>query len=296
VNRGPEPGVSLRDCARGFAGLKILSLESRRGPEMTKLIANCGGQPIIAPSVQEVPLQSNPDAFKFAGELFAGRVDVAIFLTGVGARALTRVIETRSPRRQFAAALARLPVVVRGPKAAAAMRELGVPIAVTVPEPNTWRELLDALDRCSESVPIKERTVAVQEYGVSNPDLLDGLAARGAKVMPVPVYEWELPKDLGPLRSAVRAIIAGEVDGILFTTSVQVRHLFQVARQMGLEEELRRACRGMMVASVGPVTSEEVRAHAIGVDLEPSHPKMGFLVQESSNRCEEILQRKRRAT
>jgi uroporphyrinogen-III synthase len=114
--------------------------------------------------------------------------------------------------------------------------------------------------------------------------------------MPVPVYEWELPEDLGPLRSAVRAILAGEVDGILFTTSVQVRHLFQVARQMGLEEELRRACQGMLIASVGPVTSEEVQAHGIGVDLEPSHPKMGFLVQESSNRCAEILQRKRRAT
>lgn len=294
MNSTAERDASLPESMRGFAGRKILSLESRRASEMEKLIRNRGGQPVIVPSMREVPLQSNQDALNFAAELFAGRVHVVIFLTGVGARALIRIIETRYQREQLAGALARVPVVVRGPKSAAAIRELGVPIALTVAEPNTWREVVDALDQGPDSIPISGRTVAVQEYGMSNVDLLRELAARGARVMPVSVYQWELPADLSPLRRAIRAIISGEVDVILFTTSVQVRHLFQIARQMGLEEKARRACHDVMVASVGPVTSEELRCHGIGVDLEPIHPKMGFLVQESSQRCAEVLHAKRR--
>jgi uroporphyrinogen-III synthase len=48
----------------------------------------------------------------------------------------------------------------------------------------------------------------------------------------------------------------------------------------------------MVVASVGPSTSETLREHDLPVDFEPSHPKMGFLVNEASQRAHEILQSK----
>ena len=48
----------------------------------------------------------------------------------------------------------------------------------------------------------------------------------------------------------------------------------------------------MVVASVGPTTSETLREHDLPVDLEPSHPKMGFLVNETAQRAREILQSK----
>ena len=44
-------------------------LESRRAQEMAKLIANYGGQPIVAPSMREVPLESNVEALAFARTL-----------------------------------------------------------------------------------------------------------------------------------------------------------------------------------------------------------------------------------
>ena len=36
----------------GFAGLRVLSLESRRAPEMAKLIATFGGNATVAPSMR----------------------------------------------------------------------------------------------------------------------------------------------------------------------------------------------------------------------------------------------------
>ncbi len=280
--------------SRGFGGLRVLALESRRANEMAKLIANNGGEAIVAPSMREVPLESNTDALKFASALAEHGFDMVMFLTGVGTRALTRVVETVYPREQFVAALRRVVVVARGPKPVAALRELGVPVTLAVPEPNTWRELLRALDEKPDSLPLNGRRVAVQEYGMSNRELLAGLAERGARVTPVPVYQWALPEDTAPLREAVAAITRGEIDVVLFTTSVQVPHLLQVATEMNLKETLHRAFARMLVGSIGPITSEELRRHGLAADFEPTHPKMGFLVKEMADRSAELLRQKRK--
>jgi uroporphyrinogen-III synthase len=189
--------------------------------------------------------------------------------------------------------LRKVAVVARGPKPVAVLKEWNVPIALTAPEPNTWREVLRVLDENGAIVPLKGRGIAVQEYGVSNPELIAGLKDRGAQVTSVPVYEWALPEDTGPLRSAVAAISRGEMDVILLTTATQVDHLLQIAAEMKEEDVLRRALSHMVVASIGPTTSERLREHGIAPDLEPVHPKMGFLVSEAAERSPEILHRKK---
>src|SRR5271154_1008661 len=133
-----------------FAGLRVLSFESRRATEMAELIRRQGGDPFVAPSMRESPIESNPEAFAFAERLFRGDFDLAIFLTGVGTRALHKVLASRYPEEQFAEALRKIAVAARGPKPLAALRELKVPVTVTAPEPNTWRELVAALDGRAE--------------------------------------------------------------------------------------------------------------------------------------------------
>ncbi len=280
----------------GFDGLRVLALESRRAPELAKLISTYGGKPLVAPSMREVPLESNKEALAFAARLLAGEFGMVIFLTGVGARTLLGVVETVHDRGMYVAALQRVKVVARGPKPIAALREIGITPAITAPEPNTWHELLRALDEAGKASPelgLQGARVAVQEYGVSNPELLSGLRERGAAVTRVPVYQWALPHDLAPLRAAIRAIAEGNVDVALFTTAVQAVHLFQVAAEMQLEEPVRSGLSRAIVASIGPTTSEELQRHGIRADLEPSHPKMGFLVKEASEQAGELLRQKR---
>jgi uroporphyrinogen-III synthase len=261
---------------------------------MEKLIENYGGQAIVAPSMREVPLESNTEAVAFARALAAGEFDIVIFLTGVGTRALARVVETVYPVEQFVAALRKISVVARGPKPVAALKEMGVPVTLAVPEPNTWRDLLQALDEKNDSLPLAGRRVAVQEYGTSNPELLAALAERGARVTRVPVYQWALPEDTGPLRAAVEAIARAEIDMALFTTSIQIVHLLRIAREMNKEQELRRGFAAMVVGSIGPVTSAELREQGFHVDFEPSHPKMGILVNEAAQHASAMLNQKRR--
>jgi uroporphyrinogen-III synthase len=283
----------------GFAGLRVLALESRRAPELAKLISNYGGEAMVAPSMREVPLESNREALAFAAALFAGDFDMVIFLTGVGARALLGVVETAYKREEYIAALQRVQIIPRGPKPVAVLRELGVTPAITVPEPNTWRELLLALDEAGasrEELRLRGGRVAVQEYGVSNPELLSGLRERGAAVTRVPIYQWALPEDVAPLQAAVKALADGVIDVVLFTTSVQIAHLFQIAAEMNLQEPLRKGLGRAIVASIGPTTSEELQRRGIRADLEPSHPKMGFLVKEAAEQSGELLRRKRQGS
>ena len=276
-----------------FGGLRVLALESRRATEIAALITTFGGEPRVAPSLREVPLETNTEALDFAAALMRDEFDIVVFLTGVGARALMAVVESACSRAAFAAALARTRVAARGPKPVAVLRELQVPVWVTAPEPNTWRELVAALDAKADERPLDGARVAVQEYGVSNPELLHALRERGARVTPVPVYQWTLPQDLQPLHDAVTAVTRDEVDVVILTSGVQLAHLFQIAAGMGLEDDLRRGLRRTAVASIGPTTSEEIARRGLRADLEASHPKMGVLVREAAERGGDLIRTKR---
>jgi uroporphyrinogen-III synthase len=239
--------------------------------------------------MRETPIENNPDAFAFAELLFRGEFDMMIFLTGVGTRALDKVLASHYPPETFAEALRKITIVARGPKPVAALRELQVPVTVMVPEPNTWREVLAAIANRPE------RRIAVQEYGKSNPELLEGLRARDADVTPVRVYQWDLPEDIRPLRDAIRRIVEGQADVALFTTSIQLTHLFRVAAKARIEQAMAAALRRMVIASIGPTTSEALEEFGLTPDVVPTHPKMGLLVKETAEQAAAILERKRAA-
>ena len=260
---------------------------------MATLVATFGGQPTIAPALREVPLESNTQALRFAAALVDGEFDLTIFLTGVGTRALVSAVDASYPRETLAAALGRTRVVARGPKPVAVLRELGVPIWALAPEPNTWREVIAAIEAKADEYGLAGARVAVRSTGVANLDLLEGLRTRGAVVTSVPVYRWALPDDLRPLEDAVAAIARGDVDVMLFTTGVQVVHLWQVVQRMGLEEDVRRGLARAVIASIGPTTSEELRHHGLSPDIEASHSKIGFLVREAAENQARILAVKR---
>ncbi len=280
-----------RETTKGLSGLRVVSFESRRSAEMAALIRNQGGEAIQAPAMREVPLAHQHEALAFGETLVAGGWDIVILLTGVGTRMLIAALSTRWPKDEVVAALGRLPLVCRGPKPVAALREVGLAPALAVPEPNTWRDLLAALDR---ALPVAGKRVAVQEYGARNEELLAGLRERGARFTPVPVYGWALPDDLGPLRAAIQRVVAGEVDVALFTSAQQVGNLFQVAAEMGCADGLRQALRGrVVVASIGPISSQALRAHGVEPDLHPDHPKMGHLVAALAREAADLLRRKR---
>jgi uroporphyrinogen-III synthase len=277
-------------AARSLAGLRVVCFESRRATEIAELVRRYGGEALSAPALRELSLEDAEAVIEFAERLGQRELDLAIFLTGVGTRILVEALVKRGwARERLASALSSMVTVVRGPKPRAALAELGVRPTVTVPEPNTWRELLAAIDAHGF---VAGKRVAVQEYGAENPDLMAGLADRGARVLRVPIYRWALPTDLEPLREAIRRLVAGGVDVALFTSATQVEHLFQVAGSEG--GALRAALAATVVGSIGPICREALERRGVRVDVEPQHPKMGQLVHAVAERGADLLRTKRR--
>ena len=273
----------------GFNGLTVASFESRMAVEIARLIERHGGNPLVTPALREIPLDDNSAALMFGDQLTTEQVDMLILLTGIGTTALFDLLKTRYPWSSIVAALKQTAIVARGPKPVAALKAFALQPTLTVPEPNTWVDLISTLD---EYRPVKGLRVAVQEYGASNPDLLEALKQRGAEVFQVPIYRWALPEDLGPLRQALDEVIAGKVPVLLITNAAQVDHVIQVLEKDGKVERFRAALKKMVVASIGPTASERLRHHEWPIDLEPSHPKMGTLVKETREQTHALLRAK----
>jgi uroporphyrinogen-III synthase len=49
----------------------------------------------------------------------------------------------------------------------------------------------------------------------------------------------------------------------------------------------------MLIASIGPTTTEALLRHSLRADIEPSHPKLGILVEETASQSASLLAQKR---
>lgn len=213
----------------------------------------------------------------FLDALQAGRFDVAIFLTGVGASRLLREAQRLGRLDDTISALRSLTTACRGPKPSAVLRQYDVPVTIRAAEPYTTTELLAAL----ASVPLTERVVVLLHYGERNEPLADALLQRGAVLEELCLYEWQLPEDTGPLASLVHEIVAGSIDAIAFTSQIQCRHLFAVAAQNRLSDQLAEALRTRVtVAAIGPVCVDALKRHGVTPQVVPTQAKMGFLVTD----------------
>jgi uroporphyrinogen decarboxylase len=278
-----------------FKGLQVMTFASRRAGEMKELIIQAGGNVLEAPSMREIPLDRNTEALEFADLLFARWIDAVIVTTGTGVRLLIQAVATKHDTSKFLEALKGIQIVALGPKPIAALKEYGLSPTVVVPEPYTWNDLLDTLDK---EYGVGKKRIAVVEYGQSNPELIEALEQRGAQVRRLPLYRWDLPEDLDPLHRAVRQIAFGEpapVDIGLFTSATQVRNLFKVAEMDRIKEQVREGFKKICIGSVGPIASRAIVEQGLVVDYEPDRTNMIHLVREMARRGHDLLRKKRAA-
>ncbi|MDB4802896.1 uroporphyrinogen-III synthase [bacterium] len=246
---------------------------------MAMLIEKFGGVATVAPSMQEVSLEEQPDVFEFADQLVAGNIDVTIFMTGVGTDSLFSALEKRLSKEELAEHLRKTFVAVRGPKPTASLAKRKIQPDLKAPEPNTWEDLAAEFSR--QNFDFKSKIVAIQEYGTPSLYLYEWLDVQGASVLPVSIYRWELPDDIAPLQAAIKATINKEFDILMWTSAQQVVHVLEVAAQMGVQHDWLKAANQCCNASIGPTASQRLRERGIEPSMEPSHPKMAHLVREA---------------
>jgi uroporphyrinogen-III synthase len=260
-----------------YNGAKVLTFAGRRSQEMGRLIEKNGGQPLLAPVLREVPLENPPEIDDVLSAFKSHNPIWLILLTGAGTKVLLERLENQLGRDELVKVLSHIAILTRGPKPSHALRQWGWKEFLTVPEPNTWHELLEVLD--AAELPVKNSTAIVQEFGAPHPALVDALQTRGAKVLSVPVYRWAMPDDIEPVKAAIEELIAGNVDVTLWTSASQIHNAFEIAEAMNCVDQTRNALSKTIIGSIGPTTSAALREHDLEPTLEPEHPKMGHLIK-----------------
>ncbi len=254
-------------------GKTVALTEARRATELAALVKKLGGVPYSAPAVREVPRRDRGPALAAIDRILRGEIGIVLLMTGVGTRALLALAGEVGRRDELIAVLGRTLLVARGPKPIAALREVGLQPAIVPGEP-TSAGVLAAL----AGLDLRGRCIAVQLSGDDSRLLLDGLRTRGAEAVEVPLYEWALPDDVGPLERLVHDTLAGRVDVVAFTSSPQIQHLFHIADRLGLADALAEALRERVLpAVVGPVCRATLAERGVTDIVEAEKGTMGAL-------------------
>ncbi len=258
-----------------FAGAAVLSLESRRAEEMGLLIGGFNGLPTVAPSIREVPLETNTPLLEFANDLKQARVQHLICMTGVGTQFLLRQLKNIP---EAIAALQNTNIVIRSNKATAVLREHGL-TATLVNDPHTWHEV----QAHYATHDLSQQNVWIAEFGEDTPaELISSLKASGAKVQTLALYRWALPEDTKPLETAIRQVCNHEFTWLLLTSGVQLWHAMTFAKLLGLETDFRTGLQQLRIASIGPTCNEAILELGLTPSLTAEPHKMGSLVRAAA--------------
>jgi uroporphyrinogen-III synthase len=260
-----------------FYNARIALLEARMSSELANLIRRAGGNnPLCVPAVQEIPLNSTPEVSAFIDRLTDGSIPIVVFFTGAGAKLLLDMAEQLDRQAALLTALRAATVVCRGSKPSSILKRYDIPVAVSAREPYTTTELLEAM----APLDLVGNTVGIVHYGEYNTLASQKLRARGADLVELCLYAWGLPEDTSPLKNLVKDIIAGCIDTVVFTSQIQVRHLFLMAMELGLSAQLAETLNTQtVVASIGPTCTGALQSYGVTPHVIPEHPKMGHLVK-----------------
>jgi uroporphyrinogen-III synthase len=226
--------------------------------------------------LEEVYLKDSPEVQRLVQDICGGFIDVIVFLTGVGTRALVETAASMGCKDEFIRCLDQQTVIARSPKPARVLRQHQVHIDVMPPEPYTSEALVQAI----AGIPLEGKQVAVQAYGAPNGYLTQSLEGRGARVREVTLYTWGLPEDPAPALRMIDQLAQGKIGAVAFTSQPQVGNLCTIAARAGQRESLLQGLNepSVVVGSVGPVCTRRLREAGIKVDVEPEHPHMGNLI------------------
>jgi uroporphyrinogen-III synthase len=264
-----------------LAGYTVGVTADRRAAEQAELLGRRGATVVHAPTIQTHPLADEPTLAAATREALAAPLDAAVLTTALGTRGWIEAAESLGLADRLLASLRGCELYARGAKATGAASTLGLPV--------TWTAATSASeirDRLLER-GVGGLRIAVQLDGAGNEPMLADLEAAGATVIRVPVYRWTLPADTGPAVRLARAVVEQRVHAVTFTTRTAVTHLFTLAEDAGLGDQLLAAFnRSTAAVCIGPVCAARARELGIGEVIEPERARLGSMVYEFASRFE----------
>ncbi|HKI02161.1 MAG TPA: uroporphyrinogen-III synthase, partial [Thermoanaerobaculia bacterium] len=162
---------------------------------------------------------------------------------------------------------ARLRVAVVGPATAEALKAWEI-------EPHLTSRKADAESLAADLAPLvgRRRRVLLPQAADARPTLQDGLNAAGAEAIAIVAYDKRLPEGAG--RRAADLFASSPLGWVTFTSPRIVQHFAEI---LGADWDRRRD--ELRAASIGPVTSAELRRRGVEPMAEATRPGYEGLVE-----------------
>lgn len=266
-----------------LSGKRIALLGSRKVEDMAKLVENLGGTAVSRPAQGTVVLNDvklNEDVEAVANRKF----DWVIFTTGIGVETLYDTALKIGLRNEFLSALENMKIAARGYKTVNMLKKLGLTPLVRDDDGST-AGLIRALSEHS----LENLTVALQLHGDPAPALREWLEVQKAEHSEILPYVHTPPAE-GAMKQLLNELLAGELDAAFFTSTPQVRNLFDFARKHETEAELKLVfSKNTIALAVGKVTAQVLYDEGIERVVYPENERIGSALVELSKQ-EPLLQ------
>ena len=231
---------------RPLHGRRVVVTRARaQASGLAATLRELGAEVVELPAIRIEPRIDSEEVRRVAGAL--GVYELICLTSPNGARLLFEAMEAAGVD---ARALAGVTVAAIGPGTARALAERGV-LADVVPERFVAEGLIEAL----EDMEISGARVLIARAAEARDVLPDALRERGAEVDVVPLYKT-VREDPGD--EEIEA--AQSADYVTFTSSSTVTNLTAALGD--------RFPTGARIVSIGPITSETIRAAGLKVDVE----------------------------
>ena len=231
---------------------------------IAELVECLGGVPFLAPTVEIRPPEDTGRVEEFIREAARGELDLIIFLSVNSVGNLFKVADDVKLKNNLLNAFEDVTVVAIGNRTLDALRSHGVVVKI-IPEDQSSQGVLGRLSK----IDLKGLRIGMPRSSKADGTLKRALEERGAKVREVTAYESGLPGDVTLALSLIKSLGKGEVDAVTFTSASTGRNLFEIAAAHSSDAELREGLRGVVVAAIGPATSEALREFRVRVDVVP---------------------------
>jgi uroporphyrinogen-III synthase len=261
----------------GLTGKRIALTASRKADEIGRLIEKNGGTVKIRPT-QGTRFLKDEDVLADIQKLIQQQPDWVIFTTGMGADALYKVAEKYKLKDSFLHSLHHAKLAARGRKTLQCLTGLGLSPEIT-DEDGTVKGLIEKFDGHA----FKETKVFLQLYGENAPDLVAWFDKHETELTKILPYQ-HVPPEKEIVSTLIKEIISGDVDAVAFTSSTQVRNLFdEITDDLEIFEKVIYALNNQVVAAaVGKVTTDALKNYGIERVLAPDNQRMGSMVVEMS--------------
>lgn len=248
-----------------LAGLTVLVPESRELDLFATMIEGEGAKTLRCPLVTILDVADPAPVEAWLGRLIAGEFDDLVLLTGEGLRRLMGAAERAGIKDRAVAAIAKLRIIIRGPKPAKALREVGLTHGVSAESPTS-----EGVIRTLGGLDLKGHRVGVQLYpGNPNAPLLDALGVVGASADTVVPYRYASDSETDAVADAINALAGGGIDFIAFTSTPQLDRLVKVAEERGLQAELKQGLTRTRIAVAGPVVGKMLEDMGLTIAAMP---------------------------